>query len=162
MPDAGEVVQCFQPVSEIVQRIISAGTPDLSGRALNGAGSLPHECSVPPEYLGIMPLTNHDPVRQQSGAKATAVQTLRVISEPLSNRASPALRETAAVDRRSRPPTARPPRRSTSFVCQRHGPNKVHPAFGSRRRAWLLQLLPDFLRDEPTSGQCRSRVRPGS
>ena len=54
-----------------------------------------------------MALTNHDPVRQESGAKATAVQTLRVINEPPGNRASPALRETAAVDRRSRPPTTR-------------------------------------------------------
>ena len=36
-----------------------------------------------------MPLTNHDLVRYQSGAEATAVQTLRVISEPPGNRASP-------------------------------------------------------------------------
>ena len=54
-----------------------------------------------------MALTNHDPVRQESGAKATAVQTLRVINEPPGNRARPAMRETAAVDRRSRPPTTR-------------------------------------------------------
>jgi hypothetical protein len=32
-----------------IQRIVSAGTPDLSGRMLNGAGSLPHECGVPPQ-----------------------------------------------------------------------------------------------------------------
>ena len=32
-----------------IQRIVLAGTPDLSGRMLNGAGSLPHECGVPPQ-----------------------------------------------------------------------------------------------------------------
>lgn len=52
-----------------------------------------------------MPLTNHNPVRQQGGAEVTTasrrrvakaeVQTLRVIREPPVNRASPALRETA-------------------------------------------------------------------
>jgi len=32
-----------------IQRIVSAGTPDLSGRMLNDTGSLPHECGVPPQ-----------------------------------------------------------------------------------------------------------------
>jgi hypothetical protein len=63
LQNAGEVGQRFQPVSEIIQRIISAGTPDLSGRAFNHVSLLPHECGVPPQYLGIMPLPNHDPVR---------------------------------------------------------------------------------------------------
>jgi hypothetical protein len=68
-----------------------------------------------------MPLTNNGPVRHQSGAKVTAVQTLRVIKESPGNRASPALRETAAVDRRFRLPTARPSR-NTSIVGLRHSP----------------------------------------
>jgi len=29
--------------------LVSAGTPDLSGRAFHHAGPLPHECGVPPQ-----------------------------------------------------------------------------------------------------------------
>jgi hypothetical protein len=47
--------------------------------------------------------SNSVSVRHQSGAKATAVQTLRVIGKSPGNRASV---WTAAVDHRSRPPTA--------------------------------------------------------
>jgi hypothetical protein len=32
--------------------IVSEGTPDLSGRAFNHAGPLPHECGVPLQYPG--------------------------------------------------------------------------------------------------------------
>jgi hypothetical protein len=31
-------------------RIVSVGTPDLSGRTLNCTSPLPHECGVPPQY----------------------------------------------------------------------------------------------------------------
>jgi hypothetical protein len=33
----------------VSSRIVWAGTPDLSGRTLNCAGPLPHECAVPPQ-----------------------------------------------------------------------------------------------------------------
>ena len=36
-------------VLQQIQRIVSAGTPDLSGRMFNCACSLPHECGVPPQ-----------------------------------------------------------------------------------------------------------------
>jgi hypothetical protein len=34
--------------------IVSEGTPDLSGRAFNHAGPLPHECGVPSQCPGAL------------------------------------------------------------------------------------------------------------
>jgi hypothetical protein len=50
---------------------------------------------------GTMPLTNSGGVGRHSGAKATAIQTLRVMRDSHDRRASA---WTAAVDRRFRPP----------------------------------------------------------
>jgi hypothetical protein len=52
-----------------IQRIVSAGTPDLSGRMLNYAGSLPHECGVPPQ-CPVAPCV-HASTMRLSGCPAT-------------------------------------------------------------------------------------------